>query len=387
MVQLEFVNESGDGDVVIFARRDSMPERDRVRLKGLPVGARWSWSALREQSGVHIFSIEIGADTCLSAPFDTARSDGQEGARTATFTVRGSSVVVVDSFADAPYTLGAPLGDAVDSGDAGDGTAQLEVGPLLGWQRPSMEEARRTSAHLAQRVPSLRPGLVQSNWEDELEALLKQLVQGSKSMRSLAEKEQIHAAPQSSVQAFRLRDTTQRNAVLAAGTLQGDAAKRGPRAVWSHASHELPSKFLGLEVQDEIQIEEEADGWLRYRPKPADSSQCWVKQETEDGTWQKVPRDSSSSLQTEFFATSGLELLLFSLNASGDAAALLLKSTGEFAKRVPPLALFESAGPALDQMLDKLIAWASEKTESQLDGTMTEALLIFVRLVSRVEAW
>jgi hypothetical protein len=176
MVQLEFVNESGDGDVVIFARRDSMPERDRVRLKGLPVGARWSWSALREQSGVHIFSIEIGADTCLSAPFDTARSDGQEGARTATFTVRGSSVVVVDSFADAPYTLGAPLGDAVDSGDAGDGTAQLEVGPLLGWQRPTMEEARRTSAHLVQRVPSLRPGLVQTKWEDELEALLKQLV-------------------------------------------------------------------------------------------------------------------------------------------------------------------------------------------------------------------
>ena len=376
--RLQFVNESGDSDVVIWANRDTMPESDRVRLRGLPVGETWRME-LREQSGVHIFAFDLGSDTCLSTRFDTARVEGQSENRTATFTVRGSSVVVADSFADAPYTLGGPDSGAAPADAAG--SAQLELGSLLAWERPSVEEARRTSARLAQKVPSLRPGLSQTTWEDELKALLKHAEQGCNVVRSLAEKEKIHGAlPLAGVQAYRLRDNTQRNAVLSAGARQGDAAKCGPRAVWTHASYESPSKYIGLELQDEIQIEEEADGWLRYKPKPADSSQCWVKQETEDGTWEKVPRDTSGSLQTEFFASSGLELLLFSLSASGDAAALLLKTTGEFAKRVPPLALFDSAGPALDQLLTALISWAEDKCESQSDMT-ADVLLMFVRLV------
>ena len=218
------------------------------------------------------------------------------------------------------------------------------------------------------QVPSLRPGLSKSNWEDELGKLLKQLREGCKTVRAQAEKESVHnTPPRADIRTYRFRDTTRRNAVL----FEGDPEHRGPDAVWSHPSYESPSKFLGFEEKDEIQIEEAVDGWLRYKPEPADSSQCWIKQVTEDGRWEQVPRASSASLQTEFFATSGLELLLFSLNASGDAAALLLRSTGEFAKRVPPLALFDSAGPALDRLLGALIDWAEGACENELSRGST----------------
>ena len=235
------------------------------------------------------------------------------------------------------------------------------------------------------QVPSLRPGLSKSNWEDELGKLLKQLRQGCKIVRAQAEKESVHTPPRADIRTYRFRDTRRRNAVL----YEGDPDHRGPYAVWSHSSYDSPSKFLGFEEKDEIQIEEAVDGWLRYKPEPADSSQCWIKQVTEDGRWEQVPRESSASLQTEFFATSGLELLLFSLNASGDAAALLLRSTGEFAKRVPPLALFDSAGPALDRLLGALIDWAEGACENELSrgstGSTTagteDTLGIFVRLV------
>lgn len=387
------MNESGDADVVIYARPSHRDESNRTRIRAVPVGGDTQIGLLADGT-VHIFYLEIGSDTSLSTRVDTTPAEGQSDERQLTFTVRGSSVVVTDNHAEAPYTVGEPLEQPDSARTASDirGSAQLEVGELLCWHTRTVEDAQHASASLASNVPSLRPSLSKSNWEDELGELLEQLKEGCSIVRAQAEQENVHATPPSAgIRTYRLRDTTRQNAVLAKGT-HGDAAKRGPRAVWSHPTHESPSKFLGVERNDEVQIEEAVDGWLRYKPKPRDSSQCWIKQETEDGRWETVPRDSSASLQTDFFATSGLELLLFSLNTSGDAAALLLRSTGDFAKRVPPLALFDSAGPGLDRLLGALIDWAQEKCENELsDGTTsgssdtvaaTEAtLLIFVRLV------
>lgn len=349
----------------------------------MPVGGD-TQIRLRADGTIHIFYLEIGRNTNLSTRVDTTPSEGQSDSRLVTFTVRGSSVVVTDNHAQAPYTIGEPLQEkpGIDS-------AQLDVGKVLCWRARTVEDARDACASLASKLPYLRPSLSKSNWEDELGELLEQLKKGCSIVRAQAEKGNVHAAPTTTIRAYRLRDTTRRNAVLSTET-RADAAQRDPRAVWSHPTHESPSKFLGFEPNDEVQIEEAVGGWLRYKPKPRDSSKCWIKQETEDGRWEKVPRDSSASLQTDFFATSGLELLLFSLNASGEAAALLLRSTGDFAKRVKPLALFDSAGPGLDRLLGALIDWAKEKCENELGdssnssstGAATEAtLLIFVRLV------
>lgn len=364
---LSFENESADADVVLLARPEHRdPSMGNTRLRTLQLGATFELR-LPADGSVHIFSFQIGSVGDLSARIETVPSGGQSGDRLITLTFRGSSVAVVDSHADAPYIVGEALDQPVSADVASDlSSVQLAVGELLAWRTRSVEETRDASASIVSMMPSLRPGLSKSNWEYELSQLLERLSNGTRAVHSQAEKENVHAVPPSSgVWTYRLRDTSRRNTVLSSG-MQGNAPQHGPRAVWSYPSHESPSRFLGSEPKDEVLIEEAVGGWLRYKPKPADSSMCWIKQETEEGRWEKVPHDSSASLQAEFFATSGLRLLLFSLNASEDAAALLLRSTEDFAKRVPPLALFETAGPALDQLLIALIDWAEEKCEDQL---------------------
>ena len=105
-----------------------------------------------------IISFEINSDTSLSTPFDTARA-GKSGNRTVTFSVQRSTVVVTDSFADAPYTVGETLKKIEPA------CTQLKIGPLLTWNNSSAQHARQISRVLAQEVPPLRLGLTSSNWE------------------------------------------------------------------------------------------------------------------------------------------------------------------------------------------------------------------------------
>ena len=72
-------------------------------------------------------------------------------------------------------------------------------------------------------------------------------------------------------------------------------------------------KKLGFEERSVIEVEEEKEGWLRFRPQSADKSQCWVKQRSSNGIWELAPAQSSASLQAEFFVESSLELLMFAL--------------------------------------------------------------------------
>eukprot|EP01045_Picozoa_sp_COSAG04_P053151 COSAG04_NODE_23054_length_344_cov_2.693878_1_plen_44_part_10 len=43
-----------------------------------------------------------------------------------------------------------------------------------------------------------------------------------------------------------------------------------------------------------IEVEEEKEGWLRFRPQSADKSQCWVKQRSSNGIWELAPAQSSA---------------------------------------------------------------------------------------------
>ena len=77
------------------------------------------------------------------------------------------------------------------------------------------------------------------------------------------------------------------------------------RAVWSAPLRTAPSTPHGIEQRTVIEIVEERtvwakDGgqvWLRYKPLPGDSKQCWVQQRCVSGSWEQVPADDAAELQ------------------------------------------------------------------------------------------
>ena len=74
------------------------------------------------------------------------------------------------------------------------------------------------------------------------------------------------------------------------------------------------------ETREEIDIEEvrtvwragKQQIWLRYRPRPGDTSQCWVRRDGANGSWRIAPPKDSGDLQMLFVVESALRLLAVS---------------------------------------------------------------------------
>jgi hypothetical protein len=124
---------------------------------------------------------------------------------------------------------------------------------LLSWSLPSPTDSRQVVADISRLVQ----GGHSSTWETELATLVALHERRGRTLASLAEKELTQPATGSST-LYTLRLTGVRTPVLAAPASEHDA-----QVVYDGPAHS--ANKLGVEERGIVDIEEERDGWLRYR--------------------------------------------------------------------------------------------------------------------------
>ena len=285
--------------------------------------------------------------TALYHLLDTEMPEGQ---REITMTAGEGRVDVVDTQAGST-TVGGPAAAAGDGLEGANGDVET-IDSLLVLSAPTVAESDKMVKQMLESLPRASSG---TEWEEKVSRVLVEQSRGRAKLASLATKQDM-----STVEAVSSR-TLYKLHLLEDFTdvLVPAISDRDVQAVYEKPSYD--SKKLGVEQRSVIEVEEEKDGWLRYRPRASDKQQCWVVQSSGNGRWELAPVQSSAALQLEFFVESSLELLMFALTKEADVSDVLLNCCRRFAGRLVPLALFESAGNIIEKSLDALISWLTER--------------------------
>lgn len=337
--------------------------------------------------GRHVFTFVFAENeaTSLEHAIDTDLGEEDQGVRMVRMVARdgGDGQLHVEDtlVGNCVYPEGAVDTTADSSGECDNAEGRLDsVESILAWRAPTVEESERRCAEMLQASPVRDTSKDTPAWEQRLNKLVEEQTRSSTSLLKLASQESMQAVVEQPVRTlYRLRLTNLKTAVLHPPPNERDAQVVYDRP--SYGEHGGgASKELGREERSIIEVEEEKDGWLRYRPQPGDLSQCWVKKVATNGRWELAPAQSSSELQMEFFVESSLEMLMFALGKDAEVSEVLLSCTRRFAGRLAPLSLFDSAGPIIEKALSALILWLTERVTAATPAT-DSVLVVLVQLV------
>ena len=210
--------------------------------------------------GVHVFTFVFGDndDGALYHSVDTSVGDADREVR---MTASDNRLTVVDS----------ELGTTTQPGDGDDADGASDVietvQAVLVWTPPTVEESEQLCKAMLESVAS-KSKKGEAAWEKKLASLLEEQTRGRASLAALAAAEKSLAVPEKPMRRkFLLRLTRPQTAVFAPLCTDKDV-----QIVYSKPSYE-GSKKIGAEERSMIEIEEERDGWLRYRPQPGDPLQ------------------------------------------------------------------------------------------------------------------
>ena len=363
--------QSASRAAALFTMLTGDPEHEYVEA-GDSISTADFGSPMPVNIGTQQFEFVFGRGDGDENPRISYQVDSHLGARDINIEFRDNEIFVADSVAGDQTIRGGHAGASGGEDHEGD---PVTVGPLLSWSTPTAEDSRRLCT---ERIGTLTlPVENQAEWEKSLQKLTEDQSRSSQVLRSQADKATIQAVSDTPCYLlYRLQLECVRTAVLATSESDRDA-----QVVYDRPNYK--AKKLGREERGVVEVEEQRNGWIRYRPQPGDTAQCWVAMKGKNGRWEVAPEQSAASLQTEFFVESSLELLLFSLRRDVDAADVLLKCIRRFAGRLTPLSLFESAGTIIEVALEALIDWLTERVRAQTtahDAAAGSALAILIQL-------
>ena len=243
------------------------------------------------------------------------------------------------------------------------------VESFLDFTVPSAEARDKLCEDMHQSLPPAK----EADWQGKVErVLVEQSRERAKLQR--ASRQQTSVVGTVSRMLYKLHLFEDRTPVLVAAP-----SSRDVQTVYEKPSYD--SKKLGVEQRSVIEVAEAKDGWLRYYPRADDrGQQCWVAQSSGNGRWELSPEQSSTALQLEFFVESSLEMLMFALAKEQELSKLLLECCRRFAGRLPPLALFESAGTIIEKSIDALIRWLTERVATASAACTADVVTILVQL-------
>ena len=174
-------------------------------------------------------------------------------------------------------------GGVFEPDNPGDGTEGEEedfdsLNYLASWSTPTLAESKAQT--LSTVKGSVADAGAHAEWQTELGRLSDQASKEIRRLQELAEAGAVQAAASESGShtLYQLQLAHECNAVLDAPPAGSDA-----RAVWSAPSRVEPATCHGIEQRTIIEIVEErtvwtkrgGEVWLRYKPLPGDSKQCW----------------------------------------------------------------------------------------------------------------
>jgi hypothetical protein len=250
--------------------------------------------------------------------------------------------------------------------------------PMMSWSLPAAAETREMMAAMVRSLdagltgtPGRRQGVMTAHgeppppppppWSGSLQELVQRRDARAQALGALAEREAMqqlawvggdHGAPPGAYTTYRLLRARRQTAVLAAA----EPGEKAAQAVYDGPSYHGTNR-LGTEQREVVEIQEKRGGWLRYRPQPADTLPCWVKQQAADGSWEPAPPHQPGALEAGFFVESALRLLTMALERDPHAAEMLLHCAGDFGRMLSPLSLFEQGSLTIERGVRALIEW------------------------------
>lgn len=208
------------------------------------------------------------------------------------------------------YPEGAATAVNNAAADGDDSAGQLDpVESILSWRVPTIAESERRCVDMLKASPVRDTTTAAPAWEQRLNRIVDEQTRRNDGLVKLASQEEMQTVVEQPARSlYRLRLTNQKTKVLQPPPNSRDVQVVYDRPFYGERSGRT-SKELGREERSIIEIEEERDGWLRYRPQPGDQTQCWVKKSATNGRWELAPAQSAAQMQMEFFVESSLEML------------------------------------------------------------------------------